>query len=143
VLVVLGFLVLYGTGALQWSVSAPLGTEWAVVQSVGTGVLLVAACCRAGARRRPAVVGLAVLIVAEGVMGAVAVVGSGLLLPGWFGAMGWGADALVDQRSGALVAAGSAALLTLVLLAIVIRARPGGGVQPRRPSPARVVAVEV
>jgi cytochrome c oxidase assembly factor CtaG len=109
-------LALYGTGLLRWSVTDALGGEWALVQCLLAGLLLAGAV-RSGSRRSATRVVVAVLV-AEGVLAAVLGGGGGLLLPDWYGAMGWGVDARIDQRTGAVAAGVLALLSTAGLLAV-------------------------
>jgi cytochrome c oxidase assembly factor CtaG len=117
------FVALYGTGLLRWSVTDAVGTEWALLQCLITGALLVRALI-VGGRRTAVPVAIGLLLV-ETCIAAVPVIGPGLLLADWFGALGWGADALVDQRLGAVLAWAIAAVATLALLVVAARRRTG------------------
>jgi putative copper resistance protein D len=75
-----------------------------------------------GAPRRSTVVVAGALLIAEVGGGVALALGSALLLPDWFGAMGWGTDALAAQRSAALGAVLVAAAPTLLLLIRALRA---------------------
>jgi cytochrome c oxidase assembly factor CtaG len=114
VLAAAAFLALYATPLLRWSAADAIGAEWAVLQCLLTGALLVRAVL--GAPRRGSIIASAVLLVVETAAALVPAVGSGLLLADWYGAMGWGTDALVDQRDGAAIAWAITAGSTLVLL---------------------------
>jgi len=113
---------LYGTGLLGWSLTDPLGAECAVAIPLVAGGLLVSALT--AARRTAAAVTAVVLLVIETAAAAALALGSGLLLSAWFGAMGWGTDALVDQRTGVVLAWALLVVPTVVLLVAGLR-RPG------------------
>lgn len=136
VLAAVAFLALYVTPLLRWSATDAVGTEWAVLQCLLTGALLVAAVL--SAPRRGALVATAVLLVVETAAAVLLASGSGLLLADWYGAMGWGTDALVDQRTGALVGWAVTAASTLVLLvaALLQHRRASRPATAPRPSPS-------
>ncbi|RIX30115.1 cytochrome c oxidase assembly protein [Amnibacterium setariae] len=108
-----GLLLLVVPPVLRWTVADPVGTEWSVLQCLLTGALLAHAV-RSGPRRQ-ALVGASVVVAAGVVTALWAASSGGLLLADWFGAVGWGTDARVDQRAGLLVVA-VLALLPLLLL---------------------------
>jgi putative copper resistance protein D len=137
-LAVVGLLALYGTGLLRWSVTDPVGAEEGILQCLLTGCLLVSALCAAPVARRTAAAWVVVLLVVEAVGAALLAAGTGLLLPEWFGAMGWGTDALLDQRAGAVLAGGITVVSTGVLLILVLRRRDDVPRAARRPVARRV-----
>jgi hypothetical protein len=118
-------LVLLGTDALRWTVTDPLGREAGPALVLGAGGLLVAALAGTTVRRSTAVgVLVALLVVETGVAAAVAF-GPALLLADWYGAMGWGTDALATQRSAALPLWLLLVVPTVLLLLRATRAQPG------------------
>lgn len=124
---------LYGTAALRWSVADPVGAELAVAACSGVGCLLVQALGRPGRFRSSAIVCALVLLVAETGGAVLLGTGSALLAPDWFGAMGWGTDALAAQRAGALAAWPVAAVPTVLLLIAAVRSpRPATAALSRR-----------
>ena len=134
VLAAAAFLALYATPLLRWSATDAIGAEWAVLQCLITGALLVPAVLDAG--RRAALIAAAVLLVVETAAAAVLSIGSGLLLADWYGAMGWGTDALVDQRIGAAIAWAITAGSTLVLLVAALLRRRTASRPAADPRPA-------
>ncbi|GAA4748104.1 hypothetical protein GCM10025783_20320 [Amnibacterium soli] len=132
VLAAIAFLALHGSPLLRWSVTDAIGAEWSLLQCVVTGALVVAAVL--GGPRRAAVAATVLLLLIETAAAAVLGAGSGLLLADWYGAMGWGTDALVDQRIGAVLAWVVTAAPTLVLLVVALRrpadAQASTAVQP-------------
>jgi putative copper resistance protein D len=130
---------LYGTGLLGWSVTDPVGTEVALAVCLGAGCLLVRAVL--SAPRRSGVITAASLLVLEAAGAAAVALGPGLLLAGWFGAMGWGTDALVDQRLGAAAAGVLLVVPTAVLL--IAAARSSAGATPAEPSTVNRTLEEV
>lgn len=124
----------YGTGLLSWSLTDPVGAEAVVALCLVAGGLVVASSA-GEASRRVAVIVAVVLLVVEAAGAAVLALGSGLLLASWYGAMGWGTDALVDQRAGASVAGVILFVPTLVLLLAAARKAPGVAARPRPVTP--------
>lgn len=127
------FLVLYGTDLLRWSVTDAVGTEWGLLQCLLTGALVVGALRQA--RRRTALLVALGLLLVETLAAAVLATSPGLLLADRFGAMGWGTDALADQRLGAVIAGAITVLATLVLLGAAGRPRSDAAA-PRADLPA-------
>lgn len=124
----------YGTGLLSWSLTDPVGAEAVVALCLVAGGLVVASSA-GDASRRVAVTLPVVLLVVEAAGAAVLALWPGLLLASWYGAMGWGTDALVDQRAGASVAGVILLVPTLVLLLAAVRKAPGGAARPRPVTP--------
>ena len=113
-------LLLVGTGLLRWSVDDPVGTETSVVACLLAGALLVHSIGRAR-DRRTAIAVVAVLLVAETAAAAVLGSSSSLLAADWFGAMGWGTDALTAQQGAAALVWAVAAVPSLILLVVALR----------------------
>jgi len=134
VLAAVAFLALYATPLLRWSATDAIGAEWAVLQCLLTGALLVGALL--DGPRRSALIAAAVLLVVETGAAAILAARSGLLLADWYGAMGWGTDALVDQRTGALLAWAITAGSTLVLLVAALPRRSEAAGPAADPLPA-------
>lgn len=120
-LAVIAVAALVGTGLLRWSVTDVVGTEWGLLQCLLAGALLVGALSARSPRRRTVVTTAVALLVVESAAALAGVLGSGLLLADWYGAMGWGTDALQDQRAGAALAWPVLAAPTLVLLVAALR----------------------
>lgn len=120
-LAVIAVAALVGTGLLRWSVTGVVGTEWGLLQCLLAGALLVGAFSARSPRRRTVVTTAVALLVVESAAALAGVLGSGLLLADWYGAMGWGTDALQDQRAGAALAWPLLAVPTLVLLVAALR----------------------
>ena len=123
VVTVAAVVVLYGSPVLRWSVSDALGTEVVSGACLLVGVLLVNALTAPTVRRRTAVVVAAVLLVIETGGAVLLALSPSLLLVDWFGAMGWGTDALAAQRAGADRTWLIAALPTALLLVRALRIR--------------------
>ena len=92
--------MLYGTALLRWSVTDDVGTEWGLLQCLLTGALFVAGAAASARRRTALLVALGLLLVETPRRCGARHLGPGLLLADWFGAMGWGTDALADQQTG-------------------------------------------
>ena len=121
VLGVLLLLVLVATDVLRWTLVDPLGAELAVLLCLAVGVLLVGALLRPAVQQRTAVIAAAVLLLLETGAAVALATGSGLLQADWYGAIGWGSDALAAQRAAGVVGWAVAAPPTLVLLAVTAR----------------------
>jgi putative copper resistance protein D len=104
-----------GSGLLRWSLTDPIGTETTLALALVLGLLLVRSLGSPGERRRSAIVAAVVLLVVAAGAGALLATSSDLLVADWFGAMGWGTDALAAQR-GAAVLVLPLALVPLALL---------------------------
>ena len=135
ILAILVIAALYGTGWLGWSLTDPVGAAVSIAVCVAAGSLVVASVTSREVSRRAAVVAVVVLLLVEAAGAAALAVGSGLLLASWFGAMGWGTDALVDQRAGAVVAGAILLVPTIVLLVAAARKAPGTVGRPRPAAP--------
>lgn len=123
--------LLNGTALLDGAVTGTVGTGVATVVLLGSGCLLVRAL--GAAPRRTGVVVVVVLLIVE-TAGAVLLGTSGtLLLAGWYGAMGWGTDALAAQRIAAVVVWPLAAVPTGVLLVHAVRSPRAAGPRLARP----------
>jgi cytochrome c oxidase assembly factor CtaG len=125
-------LALYGSGALRWSVGDAVGTEVTTFGSVLVGAVLVHALTAPTVHRRTAAVVAGTLLVLESGGALVLALGTSLLVADWFGAMGWGTDALAAQRGAALGSWAVAAAPTLLLLIRPLR-RSGGAPSLARP----------
>ncbi len=135
VIAVVGVAAVDGTGLLRWSLTDPVGAEAVVALCLVAGGLVVASTVSGDASRRVAVTAAVVLLVVEAAGAAVLALDSGLLLASWYGAMGWGTDALADQRAGASVAGAILLVPTVVLLLAAARKAPGDAARPRPVAP--------
>jgi cytochrome c oxidase assembly factor CtaG len=114
-----------GTGVLRWGVADPIGAEAVTLLLLLVGGLLAAeVVARRGRPRSPAVQAVAGLLAVEVATGVLLLLAPGLLQAEWFGAMGWGADAVAAQRAAAAGGLLVAVPATLVLLAAAVRPRP-------------------
>ncbi|MCU1437448.1 MAG: copper transporter [Naasia sp.] len=94
---------------LRWSVAETIGRDAVAV------ALLAAGCLVAAARGRASALAPVIAAVASAGAGAWLLGSDALLLADWYGAMGWGSDAVVDQRAGGAVLLLAAALPLAVL----------------------------
>lgn len=123
VVAVAAVLALYASPTLLWSVSDALGTEVASAVCLLIGLLLVHALTAPIVRRRSAVIVLAALLLIETVGAVLLALSPALLLVDWFGAMGWGTDAIAAQQGSADLAWLVAVLPTALLLGRALRSR--------------------
>ncbi|MBW4041245.1 MAG: cytochrome c oxidase assembly protein [Acidobacteria bacterium] len=129
-------IALYGSGVLRWTVDGAVGAEASSAACLAVGAVLVQALIEPSVSGRRTI-GVAAVLLAVESGGAVALaVGSSLLLPDWFGAMGWGTDALAAQRGAALGSWILAAVPTLLLLLRALRTSRTAGSSLARPGTA-------
>lgn len=112
---------LYGTAVLQWTVSDPVGTEVGMLGCLVVGGALVHAL--GSASRRSAIAALLALLVLETAAAVLLAADGSLLLADWWGAMGWGTDALAAQRATAVPAWVVAVVPTAAMLVAALRRR--------------------
>jgi putative copper resistance protein D len=117
-------LLLVGTGLLRWSLTDPIGTGSTAAAALACGAVLVRTIGAPGAQRRSAVVVAALLLALEAAAALLLASTGDLLVADWFGAMGWGTDALAAQRGAAVPVLVTAVLPTVALLVTAVRS-PG------------------
>lgn len=116
--------VFYYSPLFRWTMEDHLGHQWMVVHFLITGFLFVSALIGVdpSEHRTPYPLRLLLLL---GVMafhaffGVTLMTGTGLLLADWYGAMGWGTDALTDQQTGGGIAWSIGEIPTVALAIIV------------------------
>ena len=117
--------VFYYTPLFAWATKEHLGHEWMIVHFLITGYLFVQALVGIDPGPKPINYPVRLIILLgtltfHALFGLSLMMGNGLLLADWFGAMGrtWGADPLADQQTGGAIAWGigefPAAVLTLM-----------------------------
>lgn len=116
--------VFYYTPLFRWAVTEHLGHQWMLVHFLITGYLFVQSLVGIDpVKRRLGFPFRLVLLLAtmafHAFFGLAIMSGTALLLPDWYGAMGWGTDALVDQQLGGGLA-WSVGELPTVALAITV-----------------------
>lgn len=118
--------VLYYTPILRWAMIDHIGHEWMIVHFLIAGYLFVQSLIGIDPVpfRFPYPVRLVVLLATMTVhafFGVALMMGTGLLAADWFGAMGWGADALIDQQTGGGIAwsIGEIPILALALTIVI------------------------
>ncbi len=114
--------IFYYSPIFSWATTEHLGHQWMIVHFLATGYLFVQALI--GVDPVPSRPSYPLrLVILLGVMalhaffGLAIMSGTGLLLPDWYGAMGWdlGISALEDQQRGGAVAWGVGELPTIIL----------------------------
>lgn len=118
--------VLYYTPLLRWAMVNHIGHEWMIVHFLISGYLFVQSLIGIDPvpYRFPYPVRLVVLLATMTVhafFGVALMSGTGLLAADWFGAMGWGVDALTDQQTGGGIAwsIGEIPILALALTIVI------------------------
>jgi putative copper resistance protein D len=114
----------YYTPLFSWATTDHIGHEWMIVHFLATGYLFVQSLIGIDpSPARPSYpIRLLILLATmafHAFFGLAIMTGSGLLLSDWYGAMGWGTDALADQRAGGGIA-WSVGELPTVTLAVVV-----------------------
>jgi len=113
-------LVFYYTPLFSWATTDHVGHEWMTAHFLVTGYLFVQSLI--GVDPVPHRIAypfrLLVLLATmafHAFFGLSLIIGQGLLLADWYGAMGWGTSALADQQAGGGVAWGVGEIPTVVL----------------------------
>lgn len=124
----ISLILFYYTPLFRWSVFNHLGHEWMTFHFLMVGYLLVQGLIGIDPGPKPSTYPFRIIILMatmafHAFFGLSLMMGSGLLLPDWYGAMGrsWGSPPLLDQQNGGGIAWGIGELPTLaiaVLLAI-------------------------
>jgi len=122
----LSLIVFYYSPLFEWALSDHLGHQWMTVHFIVSGYLFALVLLDADPHpHRPAYPLRLVIVLAtmafHAFFGLGLILGEGLLVPEWFGAMGreWGLDPLADQQQGGELAWGLGEIPT-VLLAILV-----------------------
>jgi putative copper resistance protein D len=122
----LSLIVFYYSPLFEWALSDHLGHQWMTVHFLVSGYLFALVLLDADPHsNRPAYPLRLVIVLAtmafHAFFGLGLILGEGLLVPEWFGAMGreWGLDPLADQQQGGELAWGLGEIPT-VLLAILV-----------------------
>jgi cytochrome c oxidase assembly factor CtaG/putative copper export protein len=125
--------VFYYTPLFRWATTEHLGHEWMIVHFLGVGYLFVQSLIGIDpAPNRPSYpVRLLILLATmafHAFFGLALITGTGLLLADWYGAMGWGTDALADQQVGGGIAwsIGEAPTVTLAIIVAILWYRSDG-----------------
>lgn len=116
--------VFYYSPLFRWTMTDHLGHEWMIVHFLITGYLFVQSLIGIDPvpYRLPYPFRLVLLLgtmAFHAFFGLAIMSGTGLLLADWYGAMGWGTDALVDQQLGGGIA-WSVGEIPTVALAITV-----------------------
>jgi putative copper resistance protein D len=116
--------VFYYTPLFRWATSDHIGHVWMIVHFLFTGYLFVQTLIGIDPvpYRPPYPLRLLILLgtmAFHAFFGLALMTGTGLLLSDWYGAMGWGTDALADQQAGGGIA-WSVGELPTVALAITV-----------------------
>ncbi|MFZ9105768.1 MAG: cytochrome c oxidase assembly protein [Pontimonas sp.] len=122
----LSLIVFYYSPLFEWALSDHLGHQWMTIHFLVSGYLFALVLLDADPHpHRPAYPLRLVIVLAtmafHAFFGLGLILGEGLLVPEWFGAMGreWGLDPLADQQQGGELAWGLGEIPT-VLLAILV-----------------------
>lgn len=119
--------VFYYSPLFRWTMEDHIGHEWMVVHFLITGYLFVQSLIGIDPvpYRLPYPFRLLLLLgtmALHAFFGVSIMMGTGLLLADWYGAMGWGTDALADQQAGGGIAWSIGEIPTLALaIAVAIQ----------------------
>jgi putative copper resistance protein D len=120
----------YYTPLFSWATTNHIGHEWMIVHFLLTGYLFVQVLIGIdpSPQRPPYPVRLLILLgtmVFHAFFGLAILSSTGLLLADWYGAMGWGADALKDQQAGGGIAwsVGEIPTVTLAIIVAILWSR--------------------
>ncbi|TQL46593.1 putative copper resistance protein D [Homoserinimonas aerilata] len=112
--------VFYYSPLFRWATTEHLGHQWMIVHFLLTGYLFVQALIGVDPvpYRAPYPLRLLLLLgtmAFHAFFGLGLMMGQGLLLADWYGAMGWGTDALADQQAGGGIAWSIGEIPTIIL----------------------------
>ena len=101
--------VFYYSPLFRWATVEHVGHQWMIIHFLATGYLFVQSLIGIDPvpNRPPYPLRLVVLLATmafHAFFGLSLMTGTGLLLADWYGAMGWGLDALADQQAGGGIA---------------------------------------
>nr|WP_233245516.1 cytochrome c oxidase assembly protein [Salinibacterium hongtaonis] len=110
----------YYSPLFRWATTEHLGHQWMIVHFLLTGYLFVMVLIGVDPmpHRAPYPMRLLLLLATmafHAFFGLGIMMGTGLLLADWYGAMGWGTDALVDQQTGGGIAWSVGEIPTIIL----------------------------
>ena len=116
--------VFYYTAVFRWATVDHVGHEWMIIHFLGAGYLFVSSLIGVdpAPNRAPyplRLIALFATMAFHAFFGLALISGSGLLLADWYGAMGWGTDALADQQTGGGIAWSVGEIPTVALAVIV------------------------
>ena len=116
--------VFYYSPVFRWAVTDHIGHEWMTTHFLITGYLFVQSLIGVDPVpfRFPYPIRLLVLLATmafHAFFGLALILGSGLLLSDWYGAMGWGTSAIADQQAGGGIMWSVGEIPTLVLAVVV------------------------
>ena len=116
--------VFYYTPVFSWATTNHIGHEWMIVHFLLVGYLFVSSLIGIdpAPNRAPYPIRLIVLLATmafHAFFGLAIISSTGLFLSDWYGAMGWGTDALDDQHTGGGIAWSIGEIPTLALAVIV------------------------
>jgi len=116
--------VFYYSPLFRWATVEHVGHQWMIIHFLATGYLFVQSLIGIDPvpNRPPYPLRLVVLLATmafHAFFGLSLMTGTGLLLADWYGAMGWGLDALADQQAGGGIA-WSVGEIPTVALAIAV-----------------------
>lgn len=122
----ISLILFYYTPLFRWSVFNHLGHEWMTIHFLIVGYLLIQGLIGIDPGPKPSTYAFRIIILMatmafHAFFGISLMMGSGLLLPDWYGAMGrsWGAPPLLDQQNGGGVAWGIGELPTVVIAVVL------------------------
>lgn len=112
--------VFYYSPLFRWAAEDHIGHQWMIVHFLITGYLFVQALIGVDPvpYRAPYPLRLLLLLATmafHAFFGLGIMTGTGLLLADWYGAMGWGTDALADQQAGGGIAWSLGEIPTIIL----------------------------
>lgn len=116
--------IFYYTPIFSWATTNHIGHEWMIVHFLLVGYLFVSSLIGVdpAPKRYPYAVRLIVLLATMALhafFGLAILSSSGLFLANWYGAMGWGTNAVIDQQAGGGIA-WSVGEIPTVTLAVVV-----------------------
>ncbi|WP_200930959.1 cytochrome c oxidase assembly protein [Rathayibacter sp. Leaf299] len=114
----------YYSPLFRWATTDHIGHEWMIVHFLITGYLFVSVLIGVDPSSHQVPYPMRLLLLLgtmafHAFFGLALMTGEGLLLADWYGAMGWGSDALADQRAAGGIAWSIGEIPTLALAIVV------------------------
>jgi cytochrome c oxidase assembly factor CtaG len=116
--------VFYYTDIFRWATVDHVGHEWMIIHFLAAGYLFVSAIIGVDPQPKPVPYPMRLIVLLatmafHAFFGLTIMSANGLLLADWYGAMGWGTDAIIDQQTGGGIA-WSVGEIPTVTMAIVV-----------------------
>jgi putative copper resistance protein D len=124
-ILVVSLVVSYYPPLLGWGISDHIGHQWTIISSLFVGILLATSAIRPSASVAARLSAVGIVAATYTISGIVLLTSTGLLQPDGYGALAepWGVNPVQDQQASGALVLSIGILHTIVLAAVIIRAR--------------------